>query len=79
MEWKHFKDEMPEGHCRLLICGKINDDPLTPSEYDYTYMEFIDFKDGLLVPDDDGQEWYRPDSEGYWMYQNDIKTPFEED
>lgn len=78
MEWKQFKDIMPQGSCRLLIYGHINTDPLTPPEYDYTFMEFVDFKNGLIIPDDDGMEHYAPDPEDYWMYQKDIKTPFKD-
>ena len=78
MQWKQFEDKMPEGDCRLLICGHLNTDPLTPPEYDYTYLEFVDYKDGLLIPDDDGHEWYAPDPEDYWIYQKSILTPFDD-
>lgn len=77
IEWKQFKDVMPEDDTRLLICGYIDTDPLYQSNR-IQFMEFIDYKDGLLVPDDDGIEWHAPDPEDYWMYQKDIKTPFKD-
>jgi hypothetical protein len=78
MEWTQFKDKMPEGDCRLLICGIIDIDPLFQCT-DYMYMEFIDYENNLLKPDDDGQAWYAPDPETYWIYQKDIPTPYKED
>lgn len=77
MKWKQFKDVMPEDDYRLLIYGHLNTDPLTPPEYDYTFMEFVDFKNGLIIPQDDEQAWYAPDPEDYWVYPKDIETPKE--
>ena len=76
MHWKKFKDEMPKNNSRLLICGTLNTDPLTPPDEIYNYMEFVDFKDNVIISDDDGQPWYAPDEDTYWIYQSDIVTPF---
>lgn len=76
VNWKQFKDEMPEDNTCLLICGKINTDPLSSTGNDLAYMEFIDFRNGLLVSDSDVYEDYEPDPEDYWIYKKDITTPF---
>ena len=78
MKWTQFKDKMPKDGSRLLICGKIDTDPMEQPDYPTVYMEFMDYKDGLLISDDDGQEWSSPEPEDYWIYQNSIITPFDE-
>ena len=75
MNWKKFKDEMPRSPSRLLICGTLNTDPLTPADEQYNFMEFVDFKNGLLQSDSDLFEAYAPDEDDYWIYQSDIQTP----
>lgn len=79
MTWRKFSEEMPQGECRLLTCGIINTDPFEQCT-NYIYMEFVNYKDGMIIPDPNSpfQEPYEPDLEDYWMYQQDIKTPYED-
>jgi len=79
MNWTQFKDKMPIEGSRLLICGIIKTDPLERPGTNYMFMEFINYEDGLLKSDDDGQEWYEPYPDTYWMYQRDVPAPYPED
>ena len=78
MEWKQFKNEKPEDDSRLLICGVINTDPLRCCT-NYMYMEFVDYRKGLIASDSETLDDCEPDPEDYWVYQNDIPTPFEKE
>lgn len=76
MKWKQFKDEMPQGACRLLICGIVRTDPLEQCT-NYEFMEFVNYGAyGFLYPDDNAR--FIPNPEYYWIYQKDIETPFEQ-
>ena len=79
MEWIQFKDEMPEDNSSLLICGKISCDPLTESADSYIYLEFVDYRHGLLMLDGNIDESFLPNPVDYWVYRKDIKTPYNKD
>lgn len=72
MNWTQFKDKLPENNSRILIYGCVNGGIYDP---EWMFMEFVDYKDGLIISDDDGLPWYKPNPEDYWLYQKDIPTP----
>lgn len=75
MEWTQFKDKMPERNDHLLICGKINTDPLEISTKN-TCFDLVYYSYGLILSECDDYQDYEPDPEDYWMYLDDIPTPY---
>ena len=77
MNWTKFKDKMPEVGSRLLLCCKVNTDPLTQPKKPIISLELVTYGPyGFFYTDDDAR--FNPSPEDYWMYHGDIPTPFEE-
>ena len=71
MNWRKFGDELPKDNSLILICSVINTDPLYQPDK-LTQILTGNYNKGLI----DGS--IHPDPEyDYWLYINEIPTPFE--
>ena len=76
MKWTQFKDKMPEEGDRIFVCGKIDTDPLEQSQKYNAFFEFALYKRDRLDSDSGVCE---PNPNYYWIYLEDIPTPFDKD